>query len=362
MENGSLWKRLKEADKPIVLYGMGNGADKVLDHMEKLAISAAGVFASDGFARRQIYRGFPVTTYGEAKARFGAMIVLVCFGSSRPEVLENIRAIAREQELYAPDVPVYGGGIFDEDYRNAHREELARVRQMLADEQSVKTFDSVLAYKLTGKPGYLTDCQTMPEEAFANILCLTEHESYLDLGAFTGDTVAGFLKATGGKYDRIIAVEPDRKSFVRLMKNTAGLENCRLVNCGVGSRYETAAFAVGGGRNAARAEEGEQITFDTVDNIVLSRPVTYIKMDVEGQEAAAIAGAAGTIRRYRPKLLVSAYHRNEDLFALPLQVKAICPDYRVYLRHHPYIPAWDTNYYFVPTDPLRSCQTHRTVV
>ena len=54
-----------------------------------------------------------------------------------------------------------------------------------------------------------------------------------------------------------------------------------------------------------------------------------------------------TITRHRPKMLLSAYHRTEDLFALPLQVLELQPDYRLYLRHYPYLPAWDVNYYFV---------------
>ena len=64
-------------------------------------------------------------------------------------------------------------------------------------------------------------------------------------------------------------------------------------------------------------------------------------------ETAALAGAAETIRKFKPKLLVAAYHRTEDLFAIPAQVLALRPDYRVYLRHFPQIPAWDTNFYFV---------------
>ena len=61
----------------------------------------------------------------------------------------------------------------------------------------------------------------------------------------------------------------------------------------------------------------------------------------------AIAGAAQTIRQHRPKLNIAAYHKNEDFFQLPLLVHTLCPDYRLYLRHHPYVPAWDTNLYAV---------------
>ncbi|MBR6607093.1 MAG: FkbM family methyltransferase, partial [Oscillospiraceae bacterium] len=58
----------------------------------------------------------------------------------------------------------------------------------------------------------------------------------------------------------------------------------------------------------------------------------------------AILGSANTIRRHKPRLMLSAYHRSEDLWALPLQLERICPGYRFYLRRFPYIPAWEINY------------------
>ena len=66
-----------------------------------------------------------------------------------------------------------------------------------------------------------------------------------------------------------------------------------------------------------------------------------------GAERQALEGCAKIIARDRPKMLLAAYHRSEDLFAIPLQIAAMRPDYRFYLRHYPYIPAWDTNLYCV---------------
>ena len=108
-------------------------------------------------------------------------------------------------------------------------------------------------------------------------------------------------------------------------------------------------FCVRAGRNSQLGSGGTLIEVESVDHLLDGRPVTYLKLDVEGQESAALKGAAETIGRYHPKLLVSCYHRTEDLFALPIQVLELCPDYKLYLRHHPYVPAWDTNYYFVHT-------------
>ena len=74
---------------------------------------------------------------------------------------------------------------------------------------------------------------------------------------------------------------------------------------------------------------------------------TFIKYDVEGSEKQAIDGAKKTITAHRPKLSVALYHRNEDMFAIPLQIAELNRKYKFYMRHHPYIPDWDTNLYCI---------------
>ena len=75
--------------------------------------------------------------------------------------------------------------------------------------------------------------------------------------------------------------------------------------------------------------------------------VDYIKYDVEGAEREALLGTAETIAAYKPRMLVSLYHRSEDLFALPMLVKELCHEYRLYLRRFAYVPAWDINLYCI---------------
>ena len=76
-----VWKILGREHRPIVVYGMGNGADKILDELTRRGISVSGVFASDGFVRHQQFRGFTVLSYAEAVERDGDIIVLLCFES-----------------------------------------------------------------------------------------------------------------------------------------------------------------------------------------------------------------------------------------------------------------------------------------
>ena len=81
----------------------------------------------------------------------------------------------------------------------------------------------------------------------------------------------------------------------------------------------------------------------SLDSVLCKEAVDYIKYDVEGAEREAIIGSQKTILSRRPALLVSAYHKSEDIFALPLQIHALRPDYKLYYRRYPYVPAWDLN-------------------
>ena len=102
-----------------------------------------------------------------------------------------------------------------------------------------------------------------------------------------------------------------------------------------------------GGRNSNSSTLKAEADFITVDRLLEGNGATFIKMDIEGEELKAIKGAEKTIRDYNPKMLVSAYHRNEDLITLPKAVLEINPHYKIYMRHFSALPAWDINYYFI---------------
>ncbi len=340
-----LWTYLKASHKPILLYGTGNGADKILNELEKRKIKVSGVFASDSFVRSRSFRGFKVISFSAAKEQYGEFIALLCFGSQLTEVIDNIKCIAETTEIYAPDVPVIEDNeIFDIEYVRKHRESLERAYNLLADEASKKVFEATIYYKLTGKINYLFDCETTKKEAYT-LLKLNNNEAYLDLGAYNGDTVEEFINEVKA-YRKIIAVEPDYKNFKKLKSNTEKVNNILLYNAAVAEKNGTALFSMRGGRNSS-VGEGTEIKTVGVDEEFSTERVSYIKMDVEGNEISAIRGAKETLKKYRPRLNIAAYHKNADIFEIPLLISSINPDYKIYLRHHPYIPAWDTNYYCV---------------
>lgn len=344
-----LWTRLKTRSKPIFIYGMGNGAQKLFGILEKYKIPVCGVFASDEFVRDKYFNGFKIKSYGDVRREYGDIIVLTAFGSNRRNVIDNIIRIAGECELYAPDIPVYGNTLFNNDYFHANIKDLEFVRSLLSDEYSKNVFDSIVNYKLSGNIGYLIGCECDKSEPFKNILKLKKDEIFVDIGAYRADTVLEFLKYAKS-FKKIYAVEPDRKTFAKLKqqlscKSDAGDIVC--INAAAGAFESSGRLEANSGRSSHLSDKGQPVQVVTVDGILNGQRATYIKFDVEGGEHAAIDGARQTIQSFKPRLKIAAYHRTQDLTEIVKQVLEIRDDYKVYMRHHPYIPAWDTDYYFI---------------
>lgn len=339
-----IWTKLKSETKPILLYGTGNGADKILSELDRLNIRISGVFASSGFVRNRTYKGFQVLSLEEAERQFGDFVALFAFGSNRPEVIENIKLIMRRHTLFAPEVPVCGGEIFNMEYARSHADELMKVYNLLADEQSKKVFEQTVLFKLDGDITRLLGCETDESEAFESILNLQAGNSFLDLGAYSGDTVLDFVNRTVN-FGHITAVEPDRKSFLKLCANTYHLDIERI-NSAIGKECGDIPFSFKSSRGSVSGGEGTA-ECRNIDTIADGRRFDYIKFDVEGAELEAIIGGEKTIKKDKPKMLISAYHKSDDYFSIPLQVLSFRPDYKVYMRHYPYVPAWDTNFYFI---------------
>ncbi|MBP3697306.1 MAG: FkbM family methyltransferase [Clostridia bacterium] len=337
------WEKIKKSGKPVLIYGMGNGADKVIDELNRLDIPVLGVTASDAFVRGQQFRGFTVRKLSEFEGDF---IIAVAFASSIPDVMEHIFSLSEKYKLLVPCVPVVGNEIINRDFVKKYKDRL-EAAYALFDDGSQRIFEGCLEFMLGGELETLKAVTTEKDEVFNKILKLTPDEHYLDLGAYRGDTVDELLRYSGGTYGSIIAVEPDRRTFKKLCEHIDGMPDVVPVQKAIYSFSGTANFNSAAGRQSAIGENGSQIETVTVDELCDGREITYIKMDVEGAEIDAINGARQTLSEKKPKLNIALYHKFTDIFEIPLLIHSINPDYKFHIRRHPYIPCWDLNLYCV---------------
>lgn len=345
IKEANVWDTLSQSEKPLVLYGMGLGAEKIMAELAQRNMRADDIFASDEFVRGHSFKGYKVLKYSEVCEKYDDFNVVLCFASHIDEVIERIAAINSEHTVFAPDVPVAGGGLFTREYIAENEAKFNKAYSLLSDEESKNTYRDILNFKVSGKIEYLLSSFCDKDKVYIDILKLKNDEEIIDLGAYDGDTIREFTKATNGKYRHITALEPDSKSYKKLIKNTDGMPNITALNMGAWSKKDTLIFSADAGRNSKLSSEGTSIEVTDVDSLNLAP--TFIKMDIEGSEMRALEGAEKTIKNYTPKLYVCAYHRNEDLFALPLKIHELNDSYKIYFRHSKYIPAWESNFYCV---------------
>lgn len=355
-----LWERLQKETLPVYLYGMGDGAEKINGVLEHYGIPLKGIFASDEYVRGHSFLGYRVQKLSEVEeTEPEGFVILLAFAAFAEDLTDKIQGIANRHILYAPDTPVAGETLFTREFLEQNLDSFRKVYGFLADDQSRKVLRDVVAFKLTGEISYLSACQTEEAEVTESLIPLKHRGGTLvDLGGYDGDTLRQWIRETDGLYDHILTMEPDAKNFKKMQRKLEGwdLSRVTMLNAAAHSKKDTLTFAVRGGRNSAllgtgglKVKKTLQVPAECVDDQTRDQKVTLIKMDVEGNEAEALKGAEKTIVRCHPALMISAYHRSEDLFALPLQIQEISDgQYAMYLRHHPYIPAWETNYYCVP--------------
>lgn len=347
LKTESSWEKIASSNKPVVIYGTGNGADIVLDRFAELGIKVSAVVASEGFVRSREFRDFKVKSIGDAEEEFGDFLLCIAFATSLPDVMDNIKALSKKYETLMPVVPVFGKNIFDRSFLEENASSLSNSRELLADDKSRRVFDNIIRFQYSGDFSHLFASESSRADALRDILKLDKNEHILDLGAYRGDTLEEIISLFGS-FATAVALEPDRKSFLKLCEYAKGKDNITPLPYAAWKEDAEFEFFGGGGRQSTLFSKGKySVCAKAADDIIANKPVSYVKMDVEGAEKEALLGMHNILKNKKPSLSIAAYHRSEDLNVLIPLIKSINPEYKIHLRHHPYIPAWDTNLYCI---------------
>lgn len=177
------------------------------------------------------------------------------------------------------------------------------------------------------------------------IIHMEEDEVVIDVGAYDGDTINKFLNITNNKFEKIIAFELEKNNYdklkINIEKHDCNIQNkIKLYNKGL---YDEQGFVtITSERDNATISEmvydKKDITVAEVvrlsDILEEEQKVTYIKMDIEGSEMEALIGSSEVIKKLRPKLAICIYHKPEHFWQIPLFIKNLVPEYKIYIRHH----------------------------
>ncbi len=214
------------------------------------------------------------------------------------------------------------------------------------DDQGKEEFDRQLAFRLSGDFLSLSEPDPGLQYFPDGVISLSDSETFVDCGAYDGETLRDFITVSGGRFRRIVALEPDPGNL-RLLANSVDDGRVRIEPYAVGSKNEVLRMSSSGASSWVTESGDTQVQCVALDELLADESPTFMKMDIEGSEIDALHGAAATIRRCRPKLAVCVYHRPEHLWQVPLLLKQLLPDSRLTLRSH-MLDGFDTVCYCTP--------------
>lgn len=230
-------------------------------------------------------------------------------------------------------------------YYSERAEEIGRGRALL-DEIGRQEFDRQMRLRLGDFSGQVIDpgIQYFPKDIFQ----LNQNEVFIDCGAYDGDTITEFRRATGDHFSKIVAFEPDPDNFSALQAAVNGDPRIVVRPYATGAERTTVRFNTGGTSAKISSTGTCEVQAITLDEALDGIAPTYMKFDIEGSEPDALEGGRATIVRHCPRMAVCVYHATDHLWSLPLRLNELLPESRLTLRTY-CSDGFDCVCYCIPT-------------
>jgi FkbM family methyltransferase len=320
---------------PSGLYGLGFLGRWALPRLRGEAVKLVSCYDANGALTGGNYEGLPVYAASDLK-------------SSAPEFL-----FVTARHALLPVSKMLGTlGIahvsYDAWFVASNYPAFRHVHDILRDERSKEVLRAVMMAMLTGDKKFCAAVFEKDQYFCLPHFCGSEMESYVDAGAFCGDSVERFVWAQNGVFSKIYAFEPGARQFSALKARTQRLvdewalnsTDIALINAGLGQEncLMSAASPSGQMTNLAPGYDsgaaGTKVDIVSLDSFLNGNRITFLKADVEGMEMQLLKGAQSTIRRDKPKIAICVYHYPTDIPDITNYLADLVSDYQFALRHH----------------------------
>lgn len=216
-----------------------------------------------------------------------------------------------------------------------------KLYNLFADERSKETLLSIMTYIRTGNrdESYYNRDFDFNQYFDKDIINLTDTEIFVDCGGYIGDTMELFILRSPS-FDKIYFFEPDRVNYDKAINhlstwNKQNMNKIISYNAGVGQKNQQLGLSSkGASSKISNYDDNNIIPFYALDTI--KDQFTFIKMDIEGVELAALEGAKNHIEHDKPKLAICVYHKPKDLWMIPSFILSCNSSYKLYLRQYSY--------------------------
>lgn len=333
---GSIMKRIKEENVPAVLFGAGYCLPMFLELCDEYGIRILSIVDNDKQKWEKAIHDIPVCSLLDAMRNNGHFQILIATVHFQ-EIEKQLQEEGFLGQYYHLPVQAYHKNtVYGLDYIVKNSKRFSDIYHSFADDISKRVYLGILKHNISLDDNYYKEIRQYAIDGYfgTSLYHNRADEIIVDAGAFNGDTIAEFLSDKTRQFSKYYAFEPDDINYSELCQKIS-CEKFIPVCAGLGVQKETLKFRTGAGVSSRIDTEGESIIeIESIDHYFSEISPTFIKMDIEGAEEAALRGASRIIKNNLPTLAISAYHRKQDLYYLIELIQELSgKQYDIYLRH-----------------------------
>lgn len=344
-------------DRPIIIYGLGDGAiyrylDLVRNKGEVLGFTASSIQTETD----ALFCGLPLYTIDQISCMQSKCNIVIATKNIKyvEEIMDALLAKGVQSNIFGyvskarSEYPLHR---FNGPNIEPDTNKIDILMKKLADDESKLVLETILKYRYTNENVCVNKILCTSDEYYPEMLMLGEQEIYVDGGTYYGDTIEKFAIKANKMYRKIIGFEADPVNYAVAKQYLAGkeIEGCCMENAALYSYDGHISFSNTHACGAKVVADGsDHVKCFSLDSYLDGQEVTYIKLDIEGSEQEALKGAEFTIQTYHPKLAICAYHHSADLWEIPYRIMQEIGGYKVYLRQYGSDLRVDTVCYAIP--------------
>lgn len=331
----------------IYLWGISESCDEAIKLFNKNNIVIKAIIEQNPDKYDYKYKDISVIKQSFDNIDCNGAIVITCsyYETIKNKLIVNYKDI--EKRLFIYD------GYFIENktikYYLNNKETIERCYNQLEDKKSKKIYNNLLKYRYIRDPKLIEDLYESRNECYLDKVFIDNYKDglYIDAGSYNADFITTLSNKVSILNSKFYIFEPNKIFYNDIKNNLDKKINYEIFNVALCDKDATMEFMqipsstshiidkkYNAYKNSVDKSDIEIINTNKLDTIIKEEKVSGIKIDIEGSESSMLKGATKIIKRDRPILLLSIYHKWDDLFKLQNYIMSLDLNYKFYIRHY----------------------------
>lgn len=341
------------AEKPpitnekIALYGAGNLGQLAVGHLKHVGVRIDRIFDKNAKPGTTI-NGIPVVQVKDAPKEKNHTILISTVSAPYREIRDellgwgwkNIHSFYDYAQNFSDIHPInngwFAGPLSQQDYKG-----IRSVLKVLADDVSRASYLQSLAWRLIREDYIFENSPVVSQNRYfidPVIQRLSDHENYVDVGAYDGRVFFQLLEYTKNRFSTALLIEPDEQNIQVLNRNIDRADfniksKVKIIHGALSDQTGKMSFSHGFDMASKISDHGNgTVQCYRLDDLECSP--SFVKVHTEGGELPTLKGARNIFIQNRPIIATTLYHSSDGLWKIPFFLIELLKDYEFYFRLH----------------------------